>query len=579
MRAFHDIVRNYRPVEKNVYLLIVSVALVSFVMSCCRNSEDCRALDKSEAIMNECPDSALVLLENIDRTALRGREANARYSLILSMALDKNAVDTSDISIILPALRYYEGHGNALRKAQTYFYYSRVLQNSGASDEALEAISKAELYAGQTDDRYLQGLIADNKGRMFESMEEYEEALRLYRQALDIFIGLGHKRNVMYMLENISGVYIILNDSGEAVKYALLAKDIALEEAEVSDIILARFNVALAYYYDGDNLHEALKELTDVAEEYFSGDAPSSFYILLSQIYLAMGDFNSARYYAGQRLETAEDSELSGVYALLQEIEYLAGNYKLSCEYYDLCLEAMGKQRLVEYEESVHEADMRYKNGELMEIITAQKEHIRDASIIWSLAIVSVGVTGLSAVQARRRKLQEKDAEINEYRNRISAMQEYGSFLEEVKASVPEKNELINRQLDVLARLMEILVRTHSKMRPPEYREFAELVGKKNVDGSEMMNMLRLTFESRYPGVKARVQSEHPELSGKDIDVYILAILGCSASVTAYILGTTEGYVYNRRSVLRKKLGMSDMRISFSEHLQVIQHRMPSDNG
>lgn len=547
----------------------LTALLLLCAMGCGNHTAVKGVLDSAEAIMNERPDSALVLLENIDSAAVRGRATAARYSLLRSMALDKNVIDTADISIILPAVRYYERRGDDLSKARTFFYYGRVLQNGGDNEAALEAVSKAELYADRTDDLYLQGLIADCKGRIYESSDELDEALQHYVQAADAFRSLNLRINEMYMLEMISGIYVLSNDSEKALEYAQDARNIALETGDASEIISTTLDVALAFYVGGD-FQKALSELTGAADVYFSSVIPSSFYMLLSQIFLSMGDIASARDYAMLQLEIEKASvPSSAIYALLEKIEYAAGNYKLSCEYYDKCLDAMDIQRQIEYEESVHEADMRYKNGELREIIKAQEKHLRDIIIIWSLAIVSVAAIGLAAVQMRRRQLQKNEAEINEYRNKISTLQEYSALLEKVKNSVPEKNELINHQVEVLSKLMSILVRTQSKMKPPEYREFVELVRKRSAGGDEILNTLRSTFDIQYPEVKGWLRDEH--LSEKDMDIYMLTNLGCSAFVTAYIIGTTEGYIFNRRSMLRKKFGLTDEKMSLNEHIKIIQ--------
>lgn len=547
----------------------LAALLLLCAMGCGNRAAVKGVLDSAEAIMNERPDSALVLLENIDSSAVRGPATAARYSLLRSMALDKNVIDTADISIILPAVRYYERKGDDLSKARTFFYYGRVLQNGGDNEAALEAVSKAELYADRTDDLYLQGLIADCKGRIYESSDELDEALQHYVQAADAFRSLNLRINEMYMLEMISGIYVLSNDSEKALEYAQDARNIALETGDASEIISTTLDVALAFYVGGD-FQKALSELTGAADVYFSSVIPSSFYMLLSQIFLSMGDIASARDYAMLQLEIEKASApSSAIYALLEKIEYAAGNYKLSCDYYDKCLDAMDIQRQIEYEESVHEADMRYKNGELREIIKAQEKHLRDIIIIWSLAIVSVAAIGLAAVQMRRRQLQKNEAEINEYRNKISTLQEYSALLEKVKNSVPEKNELINHQVEVLSKLMSILVRTQSKMKPPEYREFVELVRKRSAGGDEILNTLRSTFDTQYPEVKGWLRDEH--LSEKDMDIYMLTNLGCSASVTAYIIGTTEGYIFNRRSMLRKKFGLTDEKMSLNEHIKIIQ--------
>ena len=161
--------------------------------------------------------------------------------------------------------------------------------------------------------------------------------------------------------------------------------------------------------------------------------------------------------------------------------------------------------------------------------------------------------------------MTEKNTEIQEYRNKIRAMQEYSSFLEEIKNSVPEKNELISNQLEILTELMNILVHSQSDLKISEYRKFQELTRESNTE--TMIGIFRSSFESKYPGIIEKLYSKYDGLVERETDLYILTCLGCSASVIAYIFKTTEGYVYNLRSLLRKKMNVSENG-SFVSHLK-----------
>lgn len=69
-------------------------------------------LEEIESLMPSRPDSALTAIRAIDTTRLRGASQKARYSLLLSMALAKNDIDTSDVSISAPAVEFYSRHGS-----------------------------------------------------------------------------------------------------------------------------------------------------------------------------------------------------------------------------------------------------------------------------------------------------------------------------------------------------------------------------------------------------------------------------------------------------------------------------------
>lgn len=543
--------------------LILMAAVVLAAMSCGGSGAD-GVLDRAEAIMNERPERALEMLDSLAVSGVRGKSVEARLSLLRSMALDKNAMDTADVSIVLPAVRYYGRRGDELRKAQAYFYYGRILQNGGDDEAALEAISKAELYAERTDDLYLRGLIADSMGQYFEQEYEFKTAISLYLKALDYFKDVDNSLNMRYMHESLSRVYIILDNTSEALDHARVAMDIAELDGNPEDII--ETSLKLAYVYYSEEQYEPAIELFDrVVDTYCNGILPQSYYMLLSQIYYSLGNMQDARLYAESLLD--DEDVAPGAYALLSRIEEADGNYKKSNEYLNELIKENFDDVLSIKEASIHEADMRYKNRELVRIIEERDIRIRYITLIWSLSILTVIAIALSVVQTRRRQLQKKDAELNEYRNRVTTMQEYSRILEKIKDSVPEKDELIESQINILNRLMNILVHSQEEIKLTFYNEFLNLTHKSEEGSSAMKAVFLHSFEVQYPEVRRTLKYNYPALTDKDIDLYSLIGLGCSTSVIAYLYTTSESYIYNCRMSLRKKLNLSDDRNAFAVHL------------
>ena len=543
--------------------LILMAAVVLAAMSC-GGSGAAGVLDRAEAIMNERPERAMEMLDSLAVSGVRGKSVEARLSLLRSMALDKNAMDTADVSIVLPAVRYYGRRGDELRKAQAYFYYGRILQNGGDDEPALEAISKAELYAERTDDLYLRGLIADSMGQYFEQEYEFKTAISLYLKALDYFKDVDNSLNMRYMHESLSRVYIILDNTSEALDHARVAMDIAELDGNPEDII--ETSLKLAYVYYSEEQYEPAIELFDrVVDTYCNGILPQSYYMLLSQIYYSLGNMQDARLYAESLLD--DEDVAPGAYALLSRIEEADGNYKKSNEYLNKLIKENFDDELRIKEASIHEADMRYKNRELVRIIEERDIRIRYITLIWSLSILTVIAIALSVVQTRRRQLQKKDAELNEYRNRVTTMQEYSRILEKIKDSVPEKDELIESQINILNRLMNILVHSQEEIKLTFYNEFLKLTHKSEEGSSAMKAVFLHSFEVQYPEVRRTLKYNYPALTDKDIDLYSLIGLGCSTSVIAYLYTTSESYIYNCRMSLRKKLDLSDDRNAFAVHL------------
>ena len=101
--------------------IIVSAAVMAAFSSCADEGADC-ALDAAESVIWSRPDSALSEIESIDTLSLQTKARKARCSLLLTMALDRNNIDTAGMSVLRPALRYYERHGTDDDKMKVSYY-------------------------------------------------------------------------------------------------------------------------------------------------------------------------------------------------------------------------------------------------------------------------------------------------------------------------------------------------------------------------------------------------------------------------------------------------------------------------
>ena len=106
------------------------------VMSCVDDS----------AVMEEHPDSALTLLDTLDRSRLTTREARARHALLYSPALDKNYIELTTDSVIRPAAQYYARHGKPNDRLKAQYYLGCIFRNSGDWEQAIEHFVNAEGY-------------------------------------------------------------------------------------------------------------------------------------------------------------------------------------------------------------------------------------------------------------------------------------------------------------------------------------------------------------------------------------------------------------------------------------------------
>ena len=90
-------------------LLAITIILLS--IASCTFINVSRTLNDVESYIMERPDSALAVLESIDRVDLNTARTEAHHALLHAMALDKNYIDVTEDSIAKVATEYYKKHG------------------------------------------------------------------------------------------------------------------------------------------------------------------------------------------------------------------------------------------------------------------------------------------------------------------------------------------------------------------------------------------------------------------------------------------------------------------------------------
>ena len=103
--------------------ILVYGMLFLMIVSCTRPN---KTLLLAEELMNEKPDSALLLLEQIPVESL-SHQQYADWCLLMTQAQDKCNIDLTSDSLIRIAVNYYEKrNSNPERQLLTFYYMGRV---------------------------------------------------------------------------------------------------------------------------------------------------------------------------------------------------------------------------------------------------------------------------------------------------------------------------------------------------------------------------------------------------------------------------------------------------------------------
>ena len=167
------------------FLLVLSF----FIITGCTSAKVNSTLKDVESYISERPDSALSVLESIDRADLKGRRSEAHHALLHAMALDKNYIDVTDDSLATIAVKYYQKHGPKKYLARALYYKGLSYYYNKEYDKSIIELSKAEPVAAISDSLYL-GFINVLRADIVKTNYNSSEEINLLEKSLDIYVSL-----------------------------------------------------------------------------------------------------------------------------------------------------------------------------------------------------------------------------------------------------------------------------------------------------------------------------------------------------------------------------------------------------
>lgn len=213
-------------------LLAITIILLS--IASCTFVNVSRTLNDVESYIMERPDSALAVLESIDRDDLNTARTKAHHALLHAMALDKNYIDVTEDSIAKVATEYYKKHGPRRNYARALYYLGKSYYYNEEYDKAILEYSKAEKVAVGCDSLYL-GMIYSGKSYTYNCNYNSSQEAYYAQKAYEIFSKLNissYTRAALYRLavsyhnndeyENALNVYNRIIDESSDVDFVLL---------------------------------------------------------------------------------------------------------------------------------------------------------------------------------------------------------------------------------------------------------------------------------------------------------------------------------------------------------------------
>ena len=264
--------------KKNIVFLLILIPIIW--ISCDGMGHQTIDFRKVENLMPQHPDSALMLLEQIENKENLSRKDKAHYYLLLTEAQDKTFVKHETDSLITIATDYYEETDDLERKAKAWFYKGRINQDLNQPLKAQEYYLKALREEEQIKDYALLGRINNNIGMLYTYQTVYDKALPFQKKAVEDFRMLKDSMGQVFALRDLGRTFLMLGYQDSAI--ICNQKAIALMG---KNILPSVYTELAGLYIEEQRLEEAYGLLQTSLQNIVKPQAKYPVYLVLGELY------------------------------------------------------------------------------------------------------------------------------------------------------------------------------------------------------------------------------------------------------------------------------------------------------
>ena len=517
------------------------IGIILCLASCTQPSKHEETLMQVESFIHERPDSALTILQGMDKEELSGEEEKAKHALLLSMALDKNVIDRTDFEVLQPAIDYYQNHGTATDKLRTLYYEGRIYTNKKDYASATIRFNQALNQGKESDDIRTKARIHFAQANIYNKLYKFDKYVEENKQAAEYFKEAGLLNSYANCLNRIINGYTLLQDQENAELYIQKFKTIL---SSVSSKIQKDFyNASLIHIIDDNGTKE---EITSALNEYV-GNVPEKEWdnLSLADAYRTLDDYQKA-YDCLQNYQPSSD--IIRYYALSIKIYQQLNLTEKALDAYrryneisdsiDLAIYAQSTQFIEEY----HKQEL-----EILQHKATQDKIVLTAVIaILVLSIICIGIYVRFKMNLKEKeKYRLQCLQIEQERDNLSQLLDIrkGELSEDAQSALTKRIALLNRFFIAHITNNES---SNSKL----HQEMETLIANRDT----FMESTRLSFVASHPQFIQHLEAHG--LTEWEINYCCLYALGLKGKeVGTYIKMRSH---YNVSSDIREKLGISE---------------------
>lgn len=565
-------------------ILVGVILTVLFLLGCGRTSQIDKIISDAESIIMEHPDSAMEMLDKVERVLLKEGKQKAKFSLLYAMAMTKNYIDSQSDSLTSVALEYYRDNGTDREKALAYYYHGLTMYNASLEVEAIKFFLQAKMCAERTDDHYTKGLVYHVIAECYFLQHSRNEALEYHLKALEEYRQTENILNVSIAIRNVGMMYRYLGRYEEAIPYLLEAKQMALDLNETMRYLNLSITLENIGYYKS-----VQSSITEEWYEIFRNEEDSTKYnSAMAYYYVRLNKLDSALFY----YKKSYDNETHFTIYTVTELSKMS---KLSEELGDLESALMYERRYRHHTDSLYkinlanvaqEAEHKSRSKYYEDSYTILRSRHIYMVVTYSLIFLITLLFVVLIIRKYRRVMKRRADEIQEYYEYLQVTLEQKTELEhrcdELEKSIVSGNNNSGERMLVLLRnrVTELRKLTqsahlHESDTIKFYDSFKTLLKMNANNQSDFVNELCEISDLSCNGVITYLRTNFHTLTNYELSYCALIIMGFTQeSIRVLMNHTNINSVYTLRARIRRKIQLPSGESTLESHLQQLVEQL-----
>ena len=526
--------------------LFLIAAIIPTLFSCTGLNVK-RALNDVEAYIMESPDSALTVLESIERSSLKTQRSKAHHALLHARALDKNYIDVTDDSLAQVAVDFYQKHGPMRNRARALYYLGVAYFNQKEYDKAILEYSKAEKVAEKCDSLYL-GMIYTAMSYAYNNTYNSIGELTYAQKASNVFTDINAEQ---YIRSSKYRMAVSLHNNDNYDNAVKIFKEI-IDESKSADYIMTQSTIDMAHsilemeevdYINIDSLFRKAKN------EYGAGFEDKDYWAWAYSLYRI-----EKKAEADKLISEIQVSDEMTANFWKSRIAVYRQDYKAAYHYDKMTVHSQNNiindilaESLATYQTEYYKSQLETSEYKI------KTRTIGLIAIIIFTSFLSI-IIFLLIVRYIKRQQEEKD-KLFEYAEEIKRQlndAEQNNDFSELKRKYLS---LYKSRFETIGTLTDQYYQSEGRtdFESLMFKKVTSLINEVKND-SKNRKAFEAMLDNDLDGIMTNIRSEMPKLKELDYSIFSYLIVGFDATTISRLLDESVNNIYARKRRLRIKI-------------------------